>query len=397
VNEDGEASDERLLWRRLAVFAGGGTRIAVEAICAGEGLAAGVVPGLLAHLLDQALITIAQCGEEARYSLAPAAFPAAHHHLVASGEENRLRQRHAAYYLALVTELGRSLATSGQRAMSLDRLGLEEGNVRVATEWLADHGETEAAFRLLAILRPSFVDRGRVREGRIWLADLLERPTFGGRTELRARTLDHVGAIAFAQGNHGAARDAAEESLAIRRELGDPLPIAQSLNHLAGILRAADGDDRAARALLEESRSLAQEAGHAFLAAAASMSLGMLALDRGDLTDARSLLRQGAHTYLALQRVTTIPVILESHAKLAAAEGRTRTALRLAGAAARQREVLGVAAVAHLQADLDRHLAVARAALGAAGVAEAWAEGQALVPAQALAEALGEDVAPWDA
>ena len=85
---------------------------------------------------------------------------------------------------------------------------------------------------------------------------------------------------------------------------------------------------------------------------------------------------------------------LEGCARLAAAAGLAAQAVRFAGAAAALRKAAGTPSPPPERRTLDRHLAAARAALGARAAGAVWAEGQALSSAQATTEALALLEAP---
>ena len=118
------------------------------------------------------------------------------------------------------------------------------------------------------------------------------------------------------------------------------------------------------------------------------MNLAILAIEQGDLPQARLLLRQASQIYLDLQRIGTIPTILDGFARLAAAEGRARRAVRLAGAATSQREQLNVVQTPRGEVELERSLRQARAALSAEAHHAVRVEGRAMTREQALAYAL---------
>src|ERR671916_1683038 len=96
--------EERALFRRLSVFAGGFTLEAAESVCAGEDLERGEVLELLSHLVDKSLGVAREVSGEARYRLLETVRQYAREKLSESDEAELLRERHAGFYLALAEE-----------------------------------------------------------------------------------------------------------------------------------------------------------------------------------------------------------------------------------------------------------------------------------------------------
>ena len=143
------------------------------------------------------------------------------------------------------------------------------------------------------------------------------------------------------QGEDALARARFEESLAIRRALGDRRGIGYALANLAG-LAAARGDYAAARALIQESRSSFRTAGVPPWPPRASrpggggrtiLDLVGAACDHGDFATAWSFLEEPVVGRASARPEKAAAVLLEGFACLAAAQGQPERALRLAGAA----------------------------------------------------------------
>ena len=92
------------------------------------------------------------------------------------GQVEALRQRHAAYYLALAKEAAPHLWQSeqGVQGVWLARLELEHNNLRAALAWSRTAASAaETGLHLVAALWPFWLVHGHLREGRAWLAELL--------------------------------------------------------------------------------------------------------------------------------------------------------------------------------------------------------------------------------
>ena len=279
---------ERILLRRLAVFAGGCALEAAEAVCAGEGPAAEEVLDLLGGLARQSLVQVEATGA-ARYGMLEAVRRYAGERLAASGEQADVERRHAAYYVALAEQAEPALKGAEQAAW-LARLDREHDNLRAVLHRTQERGDHLVALRVAAALWMFWNIRGFLSEGREWLEGLLARTAGQAMSDaaagVRATALNGAGALAHGQGDYARARMLQEESLALRRKLGDKQGTAASLNNLAGKAHH-QGDYERARTYYEESLALRHELDDKHGAAGALNNLGNLAYAQGDNARAR--------------------------------------------------------------------------------------------------------------
>ena len=288
--------DEKLLMRRLSVFAGGWTLEAAERICAGDQIEDSEVLDLLTSLIDKSLVAVEQSDACFRYRLLETVRQYARERLVESGGAEAIRERHRDYFLALVEEADGKLL-GAEQALWLRRLEEEHGNLRSALEW--SHGEARAQedVRLCGAMHRFWFTRGYVAEGRQWCARILAKGAPAQPTLEYARVLNVAGSLAFHQTDYSAARTLLEQSLALSRALDHRKGIALALNNL-GAVAIEQGDHPAARALYEESLALLRELGDRPVAAGVLGNLAMVAYECGDLDAARTLSRES----LALSR-----------------------------------------------------------------------------------------------
>jgi predicted ATPase len=379
---------ERALLQRVSVFAGGFRLEAAEAVCADEAIEAVAVLDLLGQLSDKSLVQVEDAVDEARYRLLETIRQYGAEKLRGAGEEGALRARHRDWYLALAEEAEPELRGPRQGEW-LVRLAEEHENLRAALVWTSEQEEGEAGLRLGAALWWFWMVRGYMTEGRARLATLLGSAGAAARTAARARALNGAGALAQCQGEYEAARALYEESLAIRRELGDQHGIADSLNNL-GILASDQGEYEAARALYEESLAIRRELGNQQGIAGSLNNLGNVAYSQGEYEAARALNEESLAICRELGDQRGIAYGLEGVAAAAGAQGQPERAALIFGAAEALREVLGAPLTPSDRAEYDRYVAAARAALDEAAFAAAWAEGRALPLDQAIAIALDE-------
>ena len=268
---------EKVLLRRLSVFAGGWTLEAAEEVCSGEGLEAHEVLDLLAHLVEKSLV-VAEQPRSARYRLLETVRQYARERLLEAGESDELRARHRDSFNR------QAEAPEPTLDAWLQRIETEHDNMRAVLEWSREKGDTETILRLANALDTFWNRRGYWREGRQWLELALAR-TSGVDSSLRARALYSVGTLAWLRGDISSVVYL-EESLALRRELEDKEGMAASLDML-GIAAYRQGDYTKAVELLEQSLTLRREQGRK--EPFTLYLLGIVARIRGDYELAEAL------------------------------------------------------------------------------------------------------------
>ena len=281
--------DERVLLRRLAVFAGGWTLDAAEAVGAGGDLDPGDIVDVLTRLVEKSLV--AADPEGGRYRLLETVRQYAQERLNASGEGDEVRARHLAFYLALAETADPNLR-GPDAGVWLSRLDLNGENFLSAHAW-CDHAENGAdlGLRLVHSVKRYLATRGLLALGHRATVEALARPGAQRRTSARARGLFDAGQLGFFMGRYGEAQEYLEESLSIAREIGDTRMVAMVLQPL-GMASVAQGDSSAARRYLEEALSLAQELGEKRQVAAALNALAQLHRVEGNLGMAEPLYEQ---------------------------------------------------------------------------------------------------------
>ena len=278
---------ERALFRRLAVFAGGWTLEAAEAVGAASAAETHSVLDRLDALTEQSLVTVAHGRDGTRYGMLEPVRQYALERLHEAGEEPAVRRRHADHLLALAERAAAGIEGRPGQAAWIGRLEREQDNVRAALAWCeqADDGAA-TGLRLATALWRFWEMRWRVEEGGRWLAGALARSD-GLPADVRANALNAAGNLAGDGGQYERATAYHEECLAIRRRLGDVRGIAVSLNNL-GVVARNRGDAERTRALCEESLALFRQAGDRHGAAIALISLGVAAALVDDLEGARA-------------------------------------------------------------------------------------------------------------
>jgi predicted ATPase/class 3 adenylate cyclase len=245
---------ERVLLRRLAVFAGGWTLEAADAVGAGGDLSKMDVLGLLANLVDKSLITLGAEGE--RYRLLDTVRQYAQERLDESGEAEQAHERHLDYFLALAEKASSQLVGQDQGAW-LARLDLEAENF-LATHAECDRVEDggELGLRLVFAVKLYLIYRGMLALLLRLALEALARPGAQGRTRARCRALHAAGQVELFMGHYGEAQQYLEASLSIAKQIEDRDRAAMVLEEL-GVVCTGQNNLTKARGYLEEALNLA--------------------------------------------------------------------------------------------------------------------------------------------
>jgi predicted ATPase/class 3 adenylate cyclase len=278
---------ERAVLRRLAVFAGGWTVDAAEAVCPDDDLGESEVLDLLTALVEKSLVALEPAG--GRYGLLDTVQQYASEKLNESGEWAVTSMRHLDFFLSLA-EKARPELFGPEQAGWLVRLDLERENV-LAAHMRCDSAEGGAGLglRLVHAIKPYWLNRGLVGLGTRVTVEALRRSREPDLA--RCGGLADAGQLMFFAGNYADARRYLEESLGIARQLGDTRSVATVLQPL-GMACLGEGDVATARACLQEALELARELGNKRELAAALNALAQLHRTNNELDLAEPLYEQ---------------------------------------------------------------------------------------------------------
>jgi predicted ATPase/transcriptional regulator with XRE-family HTH domain len=308
----------QVLFRRLAVFAGGWTLESLEAVCADTVLPADAVLDGLQVLLDSSLVR--RLGE-ARFSLLETVREYALEQLDAAGEGDEFRTRHSAYFLSL-SERAEPHLTSAEQAAWLDRLDGELDNLRASLAWARDSRELELGLRL-AVTLLRFWDVRHEDEGREWL-DSLMRGVGDSReprlATLHAQTLGTTSWLAYGQGDHQSAKRLAEQCLARWRQCGQVGNTPVALSTLA-FVAGYEGNVPKQEALFRHSVALYRAAGDSGAAAWVLTWLATVRFSADDLDGAQALLAMALDAFQEKGDIHGIALAWHHSGNVAAARG----------------------------------------------------------------------------
>jgi predicted ATPase len=297
---------DQQVFRRLAVFEGGFTLEAVQAVCVFDAASTVSSPEAddgaavleqLAQLLDKSLVQAQQgTGGEPRFTMLETIHEYAQEQLEASAEAASVQQRHADYFLRLA-EQAEPYMFSPERDIWMERLEREDANLRAALAWSkADTNAIQTGLRLVGALSFYWFLLDYLHEGRTWLEGMLERTDDTDRSVARGKALLGAGWQAWAEGDYQAASPLAEESLSILREKGDKRESGYA-EWLLGLVRMGQRNSAAARPLLEESRTLFTDRGDVWGEASTLYLLGMAAYFTGEGAAARAYYEEGLRLF----------------------------------------------------------------------------------------------------
>ncbi|HSH82034.1 MAG TPA: tetratricopeptide repeat protein, partial [Herpetosiphonaceae bacterium] len=267
---------ERQLFARLAVFLGGRTLEAIEAVCNAEGdLTVDVLDGV-ASLVDKSLLQQTEGPEnQPRLVMLETIHEYAWERLEVSGEGQALRRRHAEYFLELA-EMAEAALGGADRQRWLDWLEVEQPNFRAALTWSRTTPDGAlVGMRLAAALWRFWETSAYYREGSQWLEEVLERSP-DAPPALRLKAFSGAGTMAWHQGKYTHATEYHEQALSLAQELGDTPGMVFALNNL-GVQAYEQGDLARSKLLLAESLRHARELGDVMLMTYALTNLGEVA------------------------------------------------------------------------------------------------------------------------
>jgi predicted ATPase/DNA-binding XRE family transcriptional regulator/Flp pilus assembly protein TadD len=367
---------ERVLLRRLSVFAGGWTLEAAESVCAGEGIEKHEILELLTQVVNKSLILAERKqGQETRYHMLETIRQYARDKLWAAGEGERLPQHHLAYFVELAEQAEPNLRAFDM-VMWLDRLEAEHDNIRAALLWALE-SDIEAELRLASALWWFWHIRDHKSEGTEWLERALsietmergDQPLTPGRAMIRGKALYVAGFLRIMMwetdigaalskesltlfqelgpaGKQGMAyalwnlsvraaeelnlhqrKALMEESLALFQEVGDKFGIAQCLPSIGDIALVVDGDYERGRALTEEGLAQYEEIGDKDGIANTLGSLGYLAFHHGDYQQATKRFESSLVLFQEVRNKYGLIGTLYGLAQAAIAQGRYEKAI----------------------------------------------------------------------
>jgi predicted ATPase/DNA-binding NarL/FixJ family response regulator len=427
------SSEEQVLFRRLAVFSGGFTLEAAEAVCGSANsdtecsahASAPVVSVLdaLTSLVEISLLWEEERDGASRFAMLQTIREFAIEQLALSGEAEAMARRHAGWMLDLAEQATPEVFGWANRR-GLAWLDAELDNLRAALDWAMAREDADTAQRLVWATAWYWYVTGQSGEGTMWAERAVALGPAGPGVRLRAliaagwmtnehgdaaraspfisealslvETVRHpnlegmvkhsLGLIALQQGDLECARDAFAEALVHHVSLDEPVWIAYLLKNL-GLVAYLQGDFDQADANLGDALARFRAMDNDFCSALTLINLARLSLRRGDVARAAAHYAESLSLRWADGDKISIVSCLRGLAHTAVQSRRCERAIRLFAAAEALREA--IAAGDHRAASrVADAIATCRAALGETAFAAAWTAGRTLPLPMVVNEAL---------
>jgi predicted ATPase/DNA-binding CsgD family transcriptional regulator/DNA-binding XRE family transcriptional regulator len=295
------STEQRWVFKRLAVFADGFALEAAQAVCGGNVIPVGGVLEILADLVDKSLVVTTPGHDGAlRYRLLETLRQFAWDRLMEGGDAADAQRAHALYFLAVADQADTELFGKPHQVAWLNRLELEHGNLRTALRWLASVGDVQSALALAGGMRRFWNMRDYLTEERRWIGELLSMPGAEAPTIARCKALNAAGLLAFKQGDTVSARDFHVEARRLSTSLGDVAEDAWALWRLGHVLMEL-GDFTQARAHFDECIATSRSATDRANEACGLRYLAMLEFREGNLTASRAQAHAALSIFNALR------------------------------------------------------------------------------------------------
>jgi predicted ATPase/DNA-binding CsgD family transcriptional regulator/Tfp pilus assembly protein PilF len=288
------SEDEKKLFGKLSVFAGGWTLEAAEAVGVGEDLEEADILDVLYGLVEKSLVVAQGFGERGtvRYRLLELIRQYAQEKLEEGGKGEEVRHRHAAFFLALAEEAEPKLRTPENREW-LERLEAEHDNLRAALSWALGRGEAELTLRLGGLLWMFWHAHGHVGEGRKWLEAALAKDARRASVAARLKAMEALFWLTYDQSDLDRAEVVAQEGLKLSNESEVEGSLAASFRTMLAGPTWVRGDYEGAKELLEESLALSREADDKVKIVDALLQLGGVMDAQGDRARAKEIYKEG--------------------------------------------------------------------------------------------------------
>jgi non-specific serine/threonine protein kinase len=419
---------EKILLRRLAIFAGSFNLAALETVCTGSALRASEILDFLAQLVRKSLVLPLATGSSAststRYRLLETIRQYGLEKLSQAEELDDLSLRHAEFFLN-IAEKAEPNINSSQRKNVMQQLESDLDNFRAVLDWSCSHsGRGELPARMAAALWWFWFHRGFWSEARQRLQRVLA--IANGDHVGRCKALRAAGMLFWFQGDHATACLHLRSAIDIAGRLGETRLLASSMDFLGqaladmghlsqatplaeesvvllegsgswelaialidlGNIKRFRGEHLPAISLYEKSVALLRDLNENWALGMALRNLGISAFQSGEPERAKRLLGESLSVLRGMEEKWFVSRSLEELATVLSTEGKARVSATLFGASEILREIVGASVLQVHRSKYDASVAAVRAELGDEEFRSAWGEGRAMQYDEAVGYAL---------
>jgi predicted ATPase/class 3 adenylate cyclase/Tfp pilus assembly protein PilF len=299
---------EKILLRRLAVFVGGWSLEAAEAVCTEDGLETYEMLDLLTNLVDKSLVFMEDHSGLMRYRRLETIRQYSREKFLEAGETEAVRRRQAHWFLQYAAAAEPKLDGKDSKVW-LEQLEIEHDNLRAALEWLLAT-DPNVALQLAAVLGRFWQIHDYFTEGRKTLRRAQEASQ-DGDARWRAKALRWEGLLSMGQGDYEIAKQCFHEGLDLAQKAEDKDTLASILNGF-GIVAWYQGDFAQARRYYEDGLALRRELGNKNRIATILSNLGNIAVSQGDHAEAKRFLQESVETFRQLDDKDGLAVTLNN-------------------------------------------------------------------------------------
>jgi predicted ATPase len=422
--------DERAVFRRLGVFAGGTGIEAAEHVCSGDDVEPDGVLDIIESLVDRSLVVSSldadgATSDRVRFTVLETIREYAVEQLVETGEAEATWDRHLDFHVRLAEQAWEGFWTS-EMPDWLCVLDDEHDNLRTAMDHAAGAGDAHLGCHLAAAMWPYWDVGGQYREGERRLRELLalvEEPCAA-----RGRALSALGWMIALQGDFESAQALMENGLVLVRQYGTEVQVGWTVAEL-GNIAFSRGQAQRTEELFSEALDIAARNdqiflrgfGHFGLAYAhflqgdlaamrhelqlsldltrlmlqpwgiawAQFSVGIVSVMEGDTRTAVGPITESLELRWSIRDARGLGESIELLANLASLHGELEWSALLHGAAELQREATGLAILPFLQPLHDESVERLRAAVAPDELDRVWQLGRSMPLEKLVAEALG--------
>ncbi|MBK7255451.1 MAG: tetratricopeptide repeat protein [Ignavibacteria bacterium] len=284
------SENEKNLWKRLSVFSGGWTFDAAEEICRDDKIDNEVMD-ILSSLTEKSIINYNE--ENERFGMLQTIRQYGEDKIRETNEYKKFSDKHLKFYLELTVSLNKKIRGIKTESF-LKSLENEIGNVERSLKWSIENQDIENGLRLTAAMATFWQIRGYTSEAIYWIEAVLHNNT-ESKNSSYSNVICHLGNFARLKGEVDKARKLIEESLQIRKEIGDKAGISNSLIRL-GVLEYDQGRYEQSADLYEQGLIILRELGDKSGIAVILNNLGNVYSNQGDYSRAYDLYEESLST-----------------------------------------------------------------------------------------------------